>query len=99
MPIIQIRDEACIKPKEFYILSYENVLYKEELTGISEETVGYMVKKLEETVRAKYWEILSADILKNLTDNLKIQDPALIEGIVPEKISYGLLLDISVKLF
>ena len=98
LPIVQIRDESCIKPKEFYILSYENVLYKEELLEINEETVDYMVKKLEETVRAKYGQILNADIIKNLTDNLKLQYPAQIIGIVPEKISYGLLLDVC-KIF
>lgn len=94
LPIVRIMDEACVRPKEFYILAYENVLYKEELTEIKEETVGYIMEKLEETVRAKYWEILNADILKSLTDNLKIQYPAIIEGVVPEKISYGLLLDV-----
>ena len=93
LPIVRIMDAACIKPKEFYLLAYENVLYKEEFCELNEETVDYIVKKLEETVRAKYWEILNADLLKNLTDNLKIQYPALIEGIVPEKITYGLLLD------
>lgn len=97
LPTVQIRDESCINPKEFYILSYENVLYKEELSDINEETADYMVKKLEETVRAKYGEILNADIIKKLTDNLKLQYPALICGIVPEKISYGLLLDVCKK--
>ncbi|MBP3568223.1 MAG: helix-turn-helix domain-containing protein [Lachnospiraceae bacterium] len=96
-PILRIRDEGCIKPKEFYILAYENVLYKEELTEITEETIDYMVKKLEETVRSKYGEILNVDIIKKLTDNLKIQYPALIDGIVPQKIPYGLLLDVCRK--
>lgn len=49
---------------------------------------------MEETVRAKYAEILDADTVKCLTDNLKMKHPALITGIVPEKISYGRLLDI-----
>lgn len=94
LPIVRIMDEQCIAEKEFYILAYENVLYKESFAEISEQTVDYIVQKLEETVRAKYGEILNADIIKNLTDNLKLRFPALIEGVVPEKLSYGLLLDI-----
>lgn len=94
LPIVRIMDEQCIAEKEFYILAYENVLYKESFAEISEQTVDYIVQKLEETVRAKYGEILNADIIKNLTDNLKLRFPALIEGVVPEKISYGQLLDI-----
>ena len=94
LPIVRIMDQQCIKPKEFYILAYENVLYKEEFTEIGEETVNHIVKKLEETVRLRYAEVLNADLIKNLTDNLKIRYPALIEGVIPEKIPYGLLLDI-----
>ena len=94
LPIVRMMDQPCIKPKEFYILAYENVLYREEVEQIDGTTFDYILDKLEETVRAKYAEILDADTIKCLTDNLKIQYPALITGIVPEKISYGRLLDI-----
>ena len=36
-------------------------------------------------------------MLKVMTDNLKIKYPALIENVVPEKIPYGLLLDVTRK--
>lgn len=94
LPIVRMMDQPCIKPKEFYILSYENVLYREELEQVDENTFDYILGKLEENVRIKYAEILDADMIKGLTDNLKLQYPALICGIVPEKISYGRLLDI-----
>ena len=94
LPTIRIMDQQCIKAKEFYILAYDNVLYREELTEIKEDTCWYVFEKLRQTVREKYAEILNVDILKSLTDNLRIQYPALIDGVVPEKISYGLLLDV-----
>lgn len=94
LPIVRMMDQPCIKPKEFYILSYENVLYQEEVEQVDENTFDYILGKLEENVRIKYAEILDADMIKGLTDNLKLQYPALICGIVPEKISYGRLLDI-----
>lgn len=94
LPIVRMMDQPCIKPKEFYILAFENVLYREEMKQVDETTFDYILGKLEETVRAKYAEILDADTVKCLTDNLKMQYPALITGIVPEKISYGRLLDI-----
>lgn len=94
LPIVRMMDQPCIKPKEFYILSYENVLYQEEVEQVDETTFDYILGKLEETVREKYAEILDADMIKGLTDNLKLQYPALICGIVPEKIAYGRLLDI-----
>lgn len=94
LPIVRMMDQPCIKPKEFYILAFENVLYREEVEQVDENTFDYILGKLEETVRAKYAEILDADTIKCMTDNLKLQYPALITGIVPEKISYGRLLDI-----
>jgi len=97
VPIVRIMDQQCIGPKEFYILVHENVLYKENLSEIGEHTIGHIVEKLEETVRARYIEILDADIVKCMVDNLRTMYPALITSIVPEKISYGLLLDVCRK--
>lgn len=94
MPIVRIMDQTCIRPKEFFILAYENVLYHEELEEVGGTALDYIIGMLEQTVRSRYAEILNADMIKLLTDNLRIQYPALIDGIVPEKISYGLLLDV-----
>ena len=76
LPIVRIMDQHMIGATEFYVLAYENVLYKESLNEIGEETVDYIVQKLEETVRVKYAEILNSDIIKSLADNLKIRTVA-----------------------
>lgn len=96
MPIVRIRDEFCLKDNEFMILSYDNVLYEEDLKEKShnENPLAYMLSKLEETVRNNYSDIINPDIVKNLVDNLERNHPAIIKGIVPEKISYGMLNDI-----
>ena len=60
LPSVRMMDYACIKPKEFYILAYENVLYREEVEQVDEKTFEYLLGKLEETVRAKYAEICDA---------------------------------------
>lgn len=95
MPIVRIKDFPGLKSGEYMILAYGNVIYQEILEEINEEKLSYIIGKLGETVRKRYDEILNADIMKNLTDNLKIKYPALIENVVPEKISYGLLLDVT----
>ena len=101
MPIVRIRDEMQLEDNEFMILSYDNVLYSEilENKAVSEENdivnpLVYMGNKLEETVRKNYCDIINPDIVKNLTDNLKQNHPAIIKGVVPGKISYGMLNDI-----
>lgn len=97
MPIVWIRDNFQLDEREFMILSYQNVLYSETLEIIDENTMEYMFRKLEECVQSKYYEIINPDIIRELVENLKIKYPALIEGVVPEKIPYSLLTNVAKK--
>jgi len=91
MPLVRIKDEIALYPKEFMILSYHRVLYSEQIEVIAENTLQYMTEKLAQVVKDNYGYILNRDIVRNLIDNLQIEYPALITGVVPEKISYGML--------
>lgn len=97
MPIVRIRDDFQLAEREFMILSYQNVLYSEILETIDEHTMEYMFWKLEECVQSKYYEIINPDMIRELVENLKIKYPALIEGVVPERIPYSLLTNIAKK--
>ena len=44
--------------------------------------------------RESYGGLLSRDLMKQSMDNLSLRYPVLVEGIVPEKISYGLLQEV-----
>lgn len=90
-PITRVRDLPSLGEMEFAVLSFRNVLYSEALDTVDERTLKHMFGRLEETVRCRYHDILYPDLVKDMVDNLKVRYPALIEGIVPEKISYGLL--------
>lgn len=48
-------------------------------------------------MRDRYVDILSKDLVKKLVDNLAVAYPALVENTVPDKLSYGFLLDILKK--
>lgn len=93
MPVIRLRDNthAAMGNMEFMVLSFHNVLYCETLDTVGDGTLEYMIGRLADTVRGKYHEILYPDLMKSIVDNLKVRYPALIEGVVPDKISYGLL--------
>ncbi len=75
------------------ILSYQNILYSENLTCIDENTLHYVIAKIGDCIREKYFEVINPDLLRGLVDNLKIKYPILIEGVVPDKIPYHLLTD------
>lgn len=95
LPIVRLRDESFLKGHEFMVLAYHNVLYSGTVETVDENTVSYMIEKLEMCVREKYDEILNPDIIKSLVDHLRIKYPALIDGVVPERISYSLLTDVA----
>ena len=103
LPVFRIRDELRLESREFMILSYGNVLYSEQLAYTDDKCMGedplrHIIERLGSCIREKYYEILYPDLLKGLVDNLKIKYPVLIEGVIPEKISYGLLTDMVKRL-
>ena len=94
LPVFRIRDELKLAEYEFQIRSYQKVLYAETLQGSEEEPLHYIMEKMEECIHEQYFEILNPDLLKGMVDNLKIRYPVLIEGVIPDKISYHLLTEL-----
>lgn len=101
MPMVRVRDMLELEPNEFQILAYKKVLYSEKVQ-IGEEnsttSCSYIIQQLASIVRQEYADILNRDIVKNLTDNLQIRYPALINETIPDRISYGLLTDVLKQL-
>ena len=81
MPIVRIKDFPGLKAGEFMILAYQNVIYREVLDEVHEEKLNYIIGKLGENVRNHYDEIINADMLKVMTDNLKYDAAKLAERV------------------
>lgn len=94
LPVVRVADQLSLGNAEFMVLSYQKILYREVLEKIEDASLDYIIDKLGEAAKANYAEIINVDMIKGLTDNLKIKYPVLIESAVPEKISYPLLLDV-----
>ena len=93
-----IKDNLEINPREFMVLSYHRILYSQEVENIDENTTKNIAQQLSETVQKNYGYILNNDIVRKIVENLKVDYPALVEGIIPEHISYSLLKNVMVKL-
>lgn len=94
LPLVRLRDDPSLGPKEFVITVYNRILHRESLDAVNEDTLGHMIHTLGRLARERYSDILNRELIKNLTGNLSIRYPALIEGIVPGRISYGLLQEV-----
>lgn len=94
LPVVRLRDDLKLEPTEFVIKVYDRICYRESVPKVNENVLEHMIQVLGHVVRENYGELLNRDLVKALTDNLKRNFPALIEGIVPEKVSYGLLQEV-----
>ncbi|MCM1156166.1 MAG: helix-turn-helix domain-containing protein [Roseburia sp.] len=93
LPVFRIRDDVKLGERELRVMAYHKILYSEKIDCIGQETLHDIIEKFGGCVREKYYEIINPDLIWGLVDNLKIKYPILIEGVVPEKISYHLLTD------
>ena len=88
MPVLRIKDNLELEKNTYRILSYDRVLYEEEL----EEGDEYAYRKMIDNVSAKcqenYADILNKQIVKIMIDNIKDFFPGTVAGLVPEKIGY-----------
>jgi len=98
MPILHIRDNASLEPKEFTIKSYHKVLYHEQLETVDASAFQYMVEKTGLVVKERYDFILNKELVRKIVEALKIEYPAVVEHVVPDIISYGLLKNVMVGL-
>lgn len=58
LPTVRLRDLMELNPREFIIVSYDIVLYQEDIPEEKEISSVYLSEKLEETFRLKYVEYL-----------------------------------------
>lgn len=94
LPVVRLRDDLKLEPTEFTIKIYDRIWYRERVSEVDGAVLEHMIQVLGRVVRENYGKLLNRDLVKTLTDNLKQKFPALIDGIVPEKISYGLLQEV-----
>lgn len=94
MPLVRVRDDLQLEPREFAILSYQRELCREAFAENTDPECQYIMECLKKTVRENYAGILNRDLVKDMVDNLQKKYPALISETVPVKISYGLLTDV-----
>lgn len=88
LPVVRIKDNGKLTANQVRILSYDEILWEEELEKIEENTYKKIVAKLGEACQNNYEKIINKQLVKILIDNLKERYSGVVEGLVPEKISY-----------
>lgn len=91
MPVVHIMDRSELAENEWMIVAYNRILFDEKIESMPEDLGLYMAETLGKTVAGNYGYILNRDLVCAIVENLGTVYPVLIEGVVPEKVSYALL--------
>ena len=87
IPVLRLRDNLLLADEEAQILSYDKVLWTGKVQT-EENVYQSMIQKVKEVCRENYGQIINKQCVKLLMDCLKADYPGVVEGLVPEKISY-----------
>ncbi len=87
IPVLRLRDNVSLMDDEVCILSYDKVLWKERIE-LSANVYQNMICQVKDVCRENYGRIINKQCVKLLIDCLKEDYPGVVEGLVPEKISY-----------
>lgn len=82
-----------LAPQAVRILSYEKVLWEEELPETGMEAFHRMVERIAELVSKKenYAHMLNREITKILVERIARLYPTLVQELIPARFSYGYL--------
>lgn len=94
MPILRIRDNMDLQENEVQIKSYGKVLKRTMVDMAADGIFQCLIRDVIQECKKNYSGILNKQLVKFMMDTLKSMYPGEIDGIVPEKISYLMILDI-----
>lgn len=88
MPVLRIRDNTELKKSSYRILSYDRVLWEDCLEAKDEAAFREMIDTVAGLCEENYGEIINKHTVKIMIDNIREFFPGIVEGLVPERISY-----------
>ncbi|MHB8128232.1 MAG: helix-turn-helix domain-containing protein [Mobilitalea sp.] len=91
LPVLRIRDNSDIGEREYRILSYDQVLYSELVRTGEEITFQDICERLEKITMQHFDIIINRQMVQTLVENVADKYPAVIKGVIPDKISLSLL--------
>lgn len=88
MPKLRLRDNVALAERAYQILVYDEVLTEAELDLSNENAYAKMIEQVMECCEKNYARILNKHIVKLMLYHLNEQFPGIVDGLVPEQISY-----------
>ncbi len=87
IPVLRLRDNVDLDGNEARILIYDKVFWEEKLE-IKDAVYETLIQQVKVVCKEHYDQLINKQSVKVLIDCLKEDYPGIVEGLVPEKISY-----------
>jgi flagellar biosynthesis component FlhA len=91
LPVLRIRDNEEIGATEYRIISYGHILDSKIVKNIAQTTFKDLCEHLERVTLEHFGKIINRQMVKTLVDNVAENYPAVIQGVIPEKVPLALL--------
>ena len=87
IPMLRLRDNVDLDEDEARILSYDKILWEGNLYSV-DAVYETLIQHVKTVCKEKYDQIINKECVKVLIDCFKEDYLGVVEGLVPEKISY-----------
>lgn len=98
LPAIRVMDDFVLEETEYQICVNGVPVYKQALANRDESGWETISSKLKEQIFAHLGQIINNQTIYFMVENLRKKNPYVVEGIVPERISYSLLRQVIICL-
>ncbi|MDF2942895.1 MAG: transcriptional regulator, family [Herbinix sp.] len=91
LPLLRVRDNEELGGFEYRIQAYDQVLFSETVTKVIESSFQDICVRLEKVILENFSKIINRQIIKTLVENVSDKYSAVVQGVIPEKVSLSLL--------
>lgn len=88
MALVRLKDNVRLGKRQYRILSYDRILYETDAQAEGMEAFREMIDQTAARCQEHYADILNKQLVKIMIDNIRTLFPGVVEGVIPEKISY-----------
>lgn len=88
MPILRVRDNLELEEDSYRIISYDRVLFEDKTDDLGETAYREIIDQVTIVCKSNYANIINKQLVKTMVDTVKELYPGVVDGLVPEKISY-----------
>lgn len=88
LPPIRMQDVRDIQNYEIRILTYDHILLQKQYSEIHDQTFSDIIDEVVEQCEKNYYRILNKQMVKYICDNFNEQYPGILDGLVPDRVSY-----------